>query len=209
MGDYRVSEFESELSQICEKKKSVEKLIRKKHRNAKDLYRLIRDNSGEYKRPFMQVYSNRCAYCGFSTDLAPIDYFEIDHYLHKNHSQFKTVADAGIINNIVLACRACNHNKLNYEIPDSIRETVFPDGEEIKSVFIRDALYNIIISDKYKDNPLINEFYYILKLGAETKRIDYAIMRLKRRQKIETDPNTYMSLGRIIEELWKKRSLLL
>lgn len=209
MDDYRTNEYEPKFENIKGKKDEVINLIRKKHKTCIDIYRLVRENSGEYKVPFMAVYNNKCSYCGLSTELVPMrDYFEVDHFINKKSEIFSSEAEAGQISNIVLACHNCNHNKLGYEIPPGIRALVFPDDEEIKKVFVRDENYYIVISDEYKDNCEIKEFYENLRLCEESKRLDYILMKLMKMQERATDKEKYMELGKSIEDFKKKRTMV-
>lgn len=210
MKDYRVNEFETPLEKIPEKKQDFLVLFREKHPRTADVYRHVRENDGEYKRPFMKIYNDKCAYCGVSLSVlgGHYDYFEIDHFIHKKHPQFSSDAEAGSIENIVLACHDCNHRKLNYSIPDSIQELVFPDGESIKSVFTRDNEYTIVVTESFQDNKDILEFYNKLGLGMTGKQLDYAIMRLLKMQEQTDDPYKRDQLGKIIAVLVGKRSAL-
>lgn len=207
--DYRVSDFCPAFDAIPQKKVNLVKLIREKHPRAQDLYALISPNDSEYKIPFMEMYNFKCAYCGVSIDIIPKDNFEIDHYIHKeNKEKFKSIAEAGCIGNLVLACKRCNRNKHNHAVPDDHLAVLNPNLENIKSVFNRTPDYYIDISEKYRDSEPILKFYQKLKLGEEIHRLDYLLMQLLGKQQHTEDPNAYRILGESITCLRKKRNLL-
>lgn len=204
IGDYRVSRFCPVFNNIQDKKDDLVQLIRQKHPRATDLYAIISPNKSEFKIPFMSVYNCKCSYCGVSIDIIPKDNFEVDHYIYKkNTAKFKTVAQAGTIKNLVLACRRCNHQKGKHTIPDAFLDTLSPDLEQIKSVFIRNNNFEISIAEEYADSPVIKAFYDKLQLGQEVHRLDFLLMEMLGRQ--NSGDHT---LGQAIALLKKKRNLL-
>ena len=71
----------------------------------------ISNNSQKFKIEFIKAYNGKCAYCGASIDLIKKSEFEIDHFLYEKAPVFATKKDAGYIDNLILACHDCNHNK--------------------------------------------------------------------------------------------------
>ena len=114
--DYRRTKYCPELVDIKEKKKKIEALIKKEHPHAQDMHTYISDNSEKYKLKFVQAYNGKCAYCGVSIDLIKKNEFEIDHFLYEKFPKFKTKKEAGYIENLILACHDCNHNKSDFWI---------------------------------------------------------------------------------------------
>lgn len=206
--DYRVTEFCPPFDSIQTKKDDLVRLIRKKHPRAIDLYDIISPNDSEYKIPFMVVYNYKCSYCGVSIDIIPKDNFEIDHFIYKkNKSKFKTVAEAGYIENLVLACRRCNHHKSNHTVPDNFLNLLNPDLDSIKSIFVRDDKYKISIAKEYVNSPVITNFYNQLQLRQEIHRLDYLLMQMLGRQSSTENTEEYRALGRAISILRKRRNL--
>lgn len=202
--DYRVTPFCPAFNEIQAKKGDLVQLIRQKHPRAIDLHAIISPNNSEYKIPFMHVYNCKCSYCGVSIDIIPKDNFEVDHYIYKkNTAKFKTVTQAGTIENLVLACRRCNHHKSSHTVPDEFLDTLHPDSEKIKSVFIRNNNFGISIAEEYIDSPVIRAFYDKLQLGQEVHRLDFLLMEMLGRQK-----SGDCTLGQAIAILQKKRNLL-
>lgn len=207
--DYRRTKFCPELVNIQDKKKKIEKLIKKAHPRAHDMHTYISNNSDEFKMKFMQAYNCKCAYCGVSVDLLPKNVFEIDHFLYEKASKFSTKEEAGYIENLVLSCHDCNHNKGSFWIEDEQYDKLHPDGEGIKDSFIRDEQYYIRINDKSKDNGYIGEFYEKLKLGSELHRLDYLLMNIIGMQRKHQDNDELCSgLEKILDIVRRKRNIM-
>ena len=51
-----------------------------------------------------------------------------------------------------------------------------PDMLYLHDIFVRDADFYIVVSDKYKNNKNINNFYDQLKFNSDKRRIDFMIM---------------------------------
>lgn len=208
-GDYRATDYCPAFERISEKKDEVVELIRKKHPRARDLHALISPNESEYKAPFMMVYNCKCSYCGVSADIIPKDNFEVDHFIYKkNKVKFQTVAEAGYIENLVLACRRCNHHKSSYIIPDEYFDVLHPDLEQIKSVFVRGKDYSIVVAEEFAESEIVTKFHDQLKLGQEVHKLDYLLLKMLGQQSKTEDPNEYRTLGEAISLLRKKRNLL-
>lgn len=207
-GDYRVTRFCPSFDDIQGKKGDLVKLIRKKHPRAINLHAIISQNASEYKIPFMKVYNCKCSYCGVSIDIIPKDNFEVDHFIFKeNKAKFKTPAQAGTINNLVLACRRCNHQKSDHTVPDAFLDTLHPDLEQIKSVFIRNQDFGISIAKEYADSPAIKAFYGKLQLGQEVHKLDFLLMEMIGRQNSGVSEDEYRTLGESISVLRRRRNL--
>lgn len=202
-GDYRITKFCPAFEDIQAKKENLVQLIRQKHPKAIDFHAIVSPNASEYKIPFMSIYNCKCSYCGVSIDIIPKDNFEIDHYIYKkNTAKFKTVAQAGTIRNLVLACRRCNHYKSSHTVPDEFLDTLHPDSEKIKFIFIRNNDFGISIAEEYANSPAIKAFYDKLQLGQEIHRLDFLLMEMLGRQ--SSGDHT---LGQAIALLQKKRNL--
>lgn len=207
-GDYRVTRFCPAFDGIQTKKEDLVRFIRKKHPRARDLYAIISPNDSEYKIQFMEVYNCKCSYCGVSIDIIPKDNFEVDHYIYKkNKLKFKTVADAGYIQNLVLACRRCNHQKSSHTVPDEFLDILHPDSDQLKSVFTRDEDFGISIVNEYISSPVIKQFYDQLGLGQEVHKLDFLLMEMLGRQNSGVSSEEYHALGEAISILRRKRNL--
>lgn len=209
INDYRRTQYCLELVNIQDKKKKIEKLIISKHPRAQDMHEYLCKNADIYKLEFVQAYNGKCAYCGVSIDLLPKNVFEIDHFLYEKADEFATKKEAGYIENLVLACHDCNHNKGSFWIEDEQYDKLYPDGEEIKDTFFRDEHYYIRINDKFKNDRSITEFYEKLKLGSELHRLDYLLMNMIGMQRKHQDnAELYSGLGKILDIVKVKRNVM-
>lgn len=207
--DYRRTKYCPELIDVPQKKKEVEKLVEKKHPNARDMHSYISNNSQKFKLEFIKAYNGKCAYCGASTDLIKKTEFEIDHFLYKKAPIFDTKKDAGDIKNLILSCHYCNHNKNSFWIEKEDIDNLNPDGEKIKNVFIRDDQYYIRINNEFKKNATIERFYNKLCLGSELHRLDYLIMNtIGLQRSCENDSDLYVGLGKILDVIRQKRNIM-
>lgn len=205
--DYRRTRYCPELLNISIKKKKIEEIIKKDHPKAEDMHIYLSNNREEYKKMFIKAYNGKCAYCGLSLDLNSKDYFEIDHFIYKKSSKFESKKDAGCMENLVLACHECNHNKSSFFISEDIYDTLHPDKDKIKYVFYRDDMLYIKISKEVSSNELIRTFYEKLKLETEKHRLDYLLMSIIGMQKkYEENEEIYSKLGKIINILYRKRN---
>mgnify|MGYP003077381369 CR=1 FL=1 len=187
----------------------LEKLVEIEHPNAKDMHRYISDNSQKFKLEFIKAYNGKCAYCGASIDLIKKNEFEIDHFLYEKAPIFATKKDAGYMGNLILSCHDCNHNKNSFWIEKEEMDTLNPDGEKIKNVFIRDDKYYIRINDEFKENTTIEGFYNKLCLGSELHRLDYLIMNIIGLQRYcEDNSDLYVGLGKILDIIREKRNIM-
>lgn len=171
------------------------------------MHSYIKVNEGPYKIEFMRAYNFKCAYCGASIDILPKEMFEIDHFIYEK--SFSKKADAGFIENLVLACHSCNHQKNALEIPEEVREFLHPDIDSIKETFKRDDKYYIKISQEFMHNEIIKKFYETLELDKEIHRLDYLLMNMIGLQRTITDDNeAYTKIGQAIDKLRLKRNMM-
>lgn len=171
--DYRNTEYCSILQDLDSKKKALNDEIRKNHPTVRIIYNKVKENDKCYKVKFMEIYNYKCSYCGNSIDNISSTLFEVDHYICE--SSFDSKEIAGRIENLVLACYDCNRSKGSLLIKEGYIDTLNPDLEHIKNVFFRDDHYYIQISEKYKHDDFINQFYEKLKLGYQSRRLDFCL----------------------------------
>lgn len=191
------------------KRKNLSKKYERNIRHAKDMHAIIYSNKDIYKDEFMKIYNHKCAYCGVSSEVITRSDFEIDHYIYEKSKKFATKADAGYIENLVLACHDCNHDKSSFEFPDEKYKDFYPDEKEIAKTFIRDDKFYIKISEEKKDDAITNEFYKKLNLGSELHRIDYLLMNMIGLQETMKDKTkTCSELGEAIQKLHTKRNVM-
>lgn len=123
-----------------------------------------------------------------------------------DYTQDKMFDDMG---NLILSCHDCNHNKNSFWIEKEEMDTLNPDGEKIKNVFIRDDKYYIRINDEFKENTTIEGFYNKLCLGSELHRLDYLIMNIIGLQRsCEDNSDLYVGLGKILDTIREKRNIM-
>lgn len=181
MRDYRTSDGSNLLNKVKENKELLNKKIEYEHNRVKNKYNQISNSAGHYLKEFSEIYNNACAYCGIPSWLIGADGFEIDHFICE--SSFPDSADgrneAGRIENLVYACRMRNRGKGKFLIPEECRTLLMPDDNSISQVFFREDDYYIKINEKYINNHIILNFYNLLHLGSELKRLDYLLMKLR------------------------------
>lgn len=206
MDDYRDTAYCPGFEKTVEKKLEFLNKFREDHPRARDIHAYVSDNRGKYKLPFVRVYNGKCAYCGTSIEIIPKSMLEIDHFIPQTSSQFATKADAGHIENIVLSCHTCNHNKSDYELPDNLHDLLHPDHAGIKSVYYRDEMFYIKVADGQPEE--VTHFYDQLQLGRETCRLDYLLLSMRGLyNKMSASSEAYSILGQAIEKLQKKRNI--
>lgn len=207
VSDYRNTRYCPSLKGISDRKNEVVKQVHADYPKAVDIHNYISKNDCKYKIEFIKAYNGKCAYCGVSIAEIPKTHFEIDHYIYQKAPCFKSKKEAGKIENLILACHDCNHNKSSIIIPDSSYQKFYPDGDEISKVFFRDEEYYIKVSPDYCGDQEVSDFYNQLKLGSEIRRLDYLLMNI--RGLIGTLPDTAIrdKLGRIANNLQLKRNI--
>ena len=203
--DYRNTEYCPNLSKVKNKKNDLVIRIKQDHPRAVDMHNYVSDNSTVYKEQFMDAYNNKCAYCGVSVDVIPVQMFEVDHFIYQK--SFKTKKDAGFIENLVLSCYDCNRGKSSLPIPASAINDLHPDEKGITKTFVRDKDFYIRISADKENDPAAQNFYRDLKLWSELHRIDYTLMSMIGMQKVLAGNDEALAkLGQAITTLQSKRN---
>lgn len=204
--DYRNTKYCPTLSDLIGKKERVKQAILCEHPRVKDLHPYISKNSLCFKQQFIEAYNGKCPYCGVHCDIIGWRQFEIDHFIPQKSSRFTTKAQAGKIENLVLACYDCNRSKSDIELADEDYYKVNPDGSDICKSFVRDEDYYIRISKDFSADEAVKRFYSQLGLGRQIHRIDYLLMNMRGlRDKIKHNHSLYVQLNEAIELLMKKR----
>lgn len=206
--DYRNTIYCEPLNNIQYKKNTVKQLVLSEHPKAIDLHSYISDNNKKYKVEFMKAYNYKCAYCGVSIELIPKDLFEVDHYIYQKSERFKTKKEAGYIDNLVLSCHNCNHNKSSFNIEESFYDDLYPDNTKICDFFYRDDLYYIKLTESGLKHNRVSLFYNKLKFYSEIHRLDFLLMNLiGLSSKHQLNQDDQIKLYSIIEILRMKRNL--
>ncbi len=206
MDDYRNTKYCPKLECLSEKKKKVEEEIKKDHKRAIDMHTYISDNKCKYKTSFVHAYNGKCAYCGVSLDVIGWKQFEIDHFIPKSSSRFASKAQAGFIDNLVLACFDCNRAKADLELNEGDIHKVHPDKLDICKSFYRDADFYIRVSDEYSSDEAVNAFYNQLGLDSQIHRLDYLLMNMLGLRDNHPEKNElYKGLTKAIDLIRKKR----
>lgn len=207
VADYRATRYCPPIEDLEVKKKKVVDMVKTVYPRARDMHAYISVNADSYKIEFMKAYNCKCAYCGASNDILPKEMFEIDHFIYEK--SFNKKADAGFIENLVLACHSCNHQKSALPLPEEDREFLYPDTDKIKDTFKRDEQYYITISEALISNETIKNFYKTIGLEGEIHRLDYLLMNMIGLQRtIEDNSDAYADLGRAIDMLRLKRNMM-
>lgn len=205
--DYRATKYCPPIKDLVDKKQNVVTQIKANYPKAIDMHTYIRVNSSTYKVDFMKAYNFKCAYCGASIDILPKEMFEIDHFVYAK--SFNKKADAGFIENLVLACHSCNHQKSALPLPEEDRAFLHPDTDNIKETFKRDEQYYIKISETLMTNETVKALYKLIGLEGEIHRLDYLLMNMIGLQRtLKEKPEAYAKFGQAIDMLRIKRNLM-
>lgn len=208
--DYRITRKCPPFAHIEEKKNRLEEKIKSENPKTKIIYYKVRERRGRYHDEFAGVYNNRCAYCGAMWGLLPVEFFEVDHFI--NEASFPDTKDgrteAGRMKNLVWACRACNSGKSGFKIEPPYDDVLNVDNGNIASVFKRDRLYNIEISDTYQEDPVVQSFYKKLGLGHEIRRLDYLALEIYHKYRNEKDEARKKEFSDALMMLMMKRNRL-
>lgn len=203
--DYRDTEYCPGYGNVLEDKKNFMKVFRADHRYAKDVHAYVSRNEGTYKDDFIKIYNGKCAYCGTSIRINPKSMFEIDHFIPQSAACFAKKADAGEINNLVLSCRICNHNKSDFLMKAENQNLLHPDCEGIRNAFFRDEMYYIRVADGQPSE--VKDFYRKLGLDRQSCRLDYLLLNMKGLYEKTTDRQDVNDLlGKAILLLYEKRN---
>ena len=205
--DYRNTIYEVSKKNIINEKNALEDKIKKEHPKVKIIYNQINKKDGNYNKQFRNIYNNKCAYCGISTDVISSELFEIDHFICEISFNGDSI-NAGKINNLVLSCKKWNRAKKDF-IWNEIYSLKFNvDDESITELFYRDVDYSIKIEKEYITDNSIYNFYIKLKLNEEIRRLDFLLMNMYGfYNKYYEDKNIYRILEYIVL-LQKKRNEL-
>ena len=208
--DYRNTKYCPVLCDLVNKKKEVEGAVLKAYPHAIDMHTYIAKKELPYKKEFGKAYNLKCAYCGVSIEIIPMELFEIDHFIPKESAQFGgSKAKAGQIENLVFACRNCNRAKLDFDCPAEDLSKINPDSIGILHSFIRDDMYYIRISDYLQNDKTVRDFYEKVKLGSQLHRIDFLLMNmLGLCNYLDKKGNSCESLRKAIDLLRKKRYIM-
>ncbi|MGL5056460.1 MAG: HNH endonuclease [Fusobacteriaceae bacterium] len=201
--DYRNTEYCESFSKIKRKKKELLKKIRQNH-STPNLHPLVKDV--RYKNDYLEAYNYKCSYCGASLNNMPINFMEVDHFIYE--ASFNPRVNAGKIENLVLACFACNRRKSSFVITGIYERVLHPDSRIVRKIFFRDEDYRIKINPKLTSDNVINEFYDKLSLGSELRRLDFILLRI---DGLLTDPSAAHIKSDLLEsknELTKKRNAI-
>lgn len=179
--DYRNTKYCPKLENIIAKKLSLESSIRQNNPKTKILYNRIHGKDSTYFTVFSEIYNHKCAYCGASMLFTDKRLFEVDHFICESSYGKDTAskAEAGRLSNLVLACYTCNRGKKDFLIKDDYCHVLNPNDDSIAKVFYRDDEYYIQIQDEYKSDAIIKDFYDKLKLGYQTRRLDYLLLEMR------------------------------
>ncbi len=175
--DYRNTIYEVSKKNIINEKNALEDKIKKEHPKIKIIYNQINKKDGNYNKQFRNIYNNKCAYCGISTDVISSELFEIDHFICEASFNGDSI-NAGKINNLVLSCKKCNRAKKDFIWNEIYSSKFNVDDASITELFYRDEDYSIKIEKEYTTDNSIYSFYINLKLNEEIRRLDFLLMNM-------------------------------
>lgn len=208
--DYRNTKYCPVLGDLSRKKQNVKNKVLGVHPKAKDMHAYIAKKELPFKKEFGKAYNLKCAYCGISVEIIPMEFFEIDHFIPKEAVQFGgSKANAGYIENLVFACRNCNRAKHDFECPAEDLSKINPDSIGILHSFMRDDMYYIRINDNRRNDRTVIHFYEKIKFGSQLHRIDYLLMNmLGLCNYLENKGHSCGALRKAIDLLRKKRNIM-
>ncbi|MEW4353815.1 HNH endonuclease [Streptococcus pneumoniae] len=175
--DYRNTRYCVSNNNIVSDKNALENKIKSEHRRAKIIYNQINKKDSEYNKIFRNIYNNKCAYCGITTDVISSELFEIDHFVCEASFNGDSI-NAGKINNLVLACKKCNRAKKDFIWDKGYSSKFNTDDKSITKLFYRDKDYYIRIEKKFTTDTTICNFHRKLKLYEEIRRLDFLLMNM-------------------------------
>ncbi|MXN88468.1 HNH endonuclease [Pasteurella canis] len=175
--DFRNTRYCISNNNILSDKSSLEKRIKREHPRVKIIYNQINKKYKEYNKMFRDIYSNKCAYCGITTDVISSELFEIDHFICEAAFNGDSI-NAGKINNLVLSCKKCNRAKQNFIWNEIYSSKFNVDDGSITNLFYRDDDYYIKIKKEFIKDSTICYFYKKLKLNEEIRRLDFLLMNM-------------------------------
>lgn len=180
--DYRNTSFKDLDFTLGQKKVEFMEKFREYHPYAWNIYNYVNDRSFELNREFRQIYHEKCAYCGVSTQVISSSNFEVDHVIPKVVLDLDMGYDKKFINgieNLVSSCQLCNRSKQGFTCADEFIKILHPDNNQLIAIFNRTPDYTIVIQDEYKQNDVVKDFYIRLKLDNQLRRLDYLLMEMK------------------------------
>ena len=74
--DYRNTVYEVLNKNIINDKNALEERIKREHPKVKIIYNQINKKDSEYNKRFRNIYNNKCAYCGITTDVISSELFD-------------------------------------------------------------------------------------------------------------------------------------
>lgn len=175
--DYRNTRYCKCQNNIIQRKIILEEKIKKEHPKAKIMYNQLNKKDGEYNRIFRDIYNNKCAYCGITTDVISSELFKIDHFICESSFNGNSI-NAGKLNNLVLSCKKCNRAKKDFKWDKVYSSKFNVDDESITKLFYRDEDYSIKIENSFITDNTICSFYKKLKFSEEVRRLDFLLMNM-------------------------------
>ncbi len=221
MHDYRFagSQYNKSFFDLKEKKELYMKDLKRKHPRAKDIYNIIKTKSNTENEDFRYLYNNTCVYCGVNIKVIDSSKFEVDHVIPKSILKTKvtlptylssyTEAHIHNINNLVCSCQACNRWKTAFFCNDEKNTDILhPDEDKLHTIFFRNDNYEITMYEKYKDIEDIVQFYEMLKLGSQIRRIDYLLVEINDYiDSLDKTDKRYNLISDLLRKIERKRRL--
>ena len=205
--DYRNTVYGVPKKNIINEKKALEERIKREHPRVKIIYNQINKKDSEYNKQFRNIYNNKCAYCGITTDVISSELFEVDHFICESSYSGDSI-NAGKINNLVLSCKKCNGAKKDFIWSEAYSPRFNVDDESITELFYRNEEYSIRIEQKYITDNIICSFYRKLKLDEEIRRLDFLLMNMYGFYNKYSDDKKIEKILKCIMLLQKKRNEL-
>ncbi|WP_064592249.1 HNH endonuclease [Streptobacillus moniliformis] len=205
--DYRNTRYCIKKNNIMSEKDALEKEIKSKHPKVKIIYNQINKKDSIYNKLFRDIYSNKCSYCGITTDVVSSELFEIDHFVCESSFNGNSIK-AGEINNLVLSCKKCNRAKKDFIWNELYSSKFNVDDESITELFYRDEDYYIKIEKEFIEDSTICSFYKKLKLDEEIRRLDFLLMNMHGFYKKHINDEKSEKISKCIVLLQQKRNKL-
>ena len=203
--DYRNTRYYTKKNNIINEKKRLEDKIRKECPRTQIIYNQISQKEKEYNKLFREIYNNKCAYCGITTDVISSELLEIDHFICE--SSFKeNKIKAGEINNLVLSCKKCNRAKSDFKWEEEYTSKFSVDDGNITELFYRDKDYSIKVEGDFISDTNICSFYKTLKFSDEVRRLDFLLMNLYGFYKKHINEDVSGKISKCIILLQQKRN---
>lgn len=180
--DYRNTSFRDMDFSLGDKKTKFMEGFVKDHSKVKNVHNTISKRDNKYNGIFRSIYYDKCVYCGISTQVIFSSNFEVDHVIPVSVLKLGLGHSPDYINgieNLVSSCQMCNRGKSGFLCIDENLDLLHPDKNILPLIFDRKEDYSLQINDKYKSNPVIQEFYDKLKLNNELRKLDYLLMEMK------------------------------